>query len=126
MATGCFAYTAFVIDAFAGRIVGWECSTSQAHRVRGVAPSARPPPSGPATGQPLQNKTIHHSDSEYVEMPVFPGFLTRTPMDPSGCWCQAAPGHPDPHFRLTTCVFPRICRLPGAPGEAPRLADGVT
>ena len=24
-----FCYTAFVIDAFAGRIVGWECSTSK-------------------------------------------------------------------------------------------------
>jgi len=29
MATGCFAYTAFVIDAYANRIVGWECSTSK-------------------------------------------------------------------------------------------------
>lgn len=29
MATGCFAYTAFVIDAYANRIVGWECATSK-------------------------------------------------------------------------------------------------
>jgi putative transposase len=29
MATGSFAYTAFVIDAYADRIVGWECSTSK-------------------------------------------------------------------------------------------------
>jgi putative transposase len=29
MATGNFAYTAFVIDAYANRIVGWECSTSK-------------------------------------------------------------------------------------------------
>jgi hypothetical protein len=29
LAAGTFAYTAFVIDAFAGRIVGWECSTSK-------------------------------------------------------------------------------------------------
>jgi putative transposase len=29
MATGCFGYTAFVIDAYANRIVGWECSTSK-------------------------------------------------------------------------------------------------
>jgi putative transposase len=29
LATGCFAYTAFVIDAYANRIVGWECSTSK-------------------------------------------------------------------------------------------------
>ena len=29
MSTGVFAYTAFVIDAYAGTIVGWECSTSK-------------------------------------------------------------------------------------------------
>jgi putative transposase len=29
MASGCFAYTAFVIDAYANRIVGWECSTTK-------------------------------------------------------------------------------------------------
>ena len=29
MSTGVFAYTAFVIDAYAGMIVGWECSTSK-------------------------------------------------------------------------------------------------
>lgn len=29
---GSFAYTAFVIDAFAGRIVGWECSRSKTDR----------------------------------------------------------------------------------------------
>ena len=27
-----FAYTAFVIDAFANRILGWECSTSKQTR----------------------------------------------------------------------------------------------
>lgn len=29
LATGMFVYTAFVIDAYAGRILGWECSTSK-------------------------------------------------------------------------------------------------
>jgi putative transposase len=29
LASGAFVYTAFVIDAFAGRILGWECSTSK-------------------------------------------------------------------------------------------------
>lgn len=29
LAVGGFAYTALVIDAFAGLIVGWECSTSK-------------------------------------------------------------------------------------------------
>ena len=29
---GCFSYTAFVIAAYAGRILGWECSTSKETR----------------------------------------------------------------------------------------------
>ena len=44
-----FAYTAFVIDAFANRILGWECSTSK--QTRFVEPrSAKPllPGSGKA------------------------------------------------------------------------------
>jgi putative transposase len=32
LAGGMFAYTAFVIDAFANRILGWECSTSKQTR----------------------------------------------------------------------------------------------
>jgi hypothetical protein len=32
LVTGVFVYTAFVIDAFAGRIVGWECSASKHDR----------------------------------------------------------------------------------------------
>jgi hypothetical protein len=34
MASGCFAYTAFAIDALANRIVGWESRHLQAHPVR--------------------------------------------------------------------------------------------
>jgi hypothetical protein len=34
LATGAFADTAFVINPYAGRIVGWECSTSK-HTFRG-------------------------------------------------------------------------------------------
>ncbi len=64
-----WVYTAFVIDAFAGRILGWECSTSK-HAdfvVRAVdqtvALRAR-------QGNPLQGNTIHHSDagSQYVAL----------------------------------------------------------
>ena len=65
LATGAFAYTAFVIDAYAGRIVGWECSTSKHTRFverairQAVALRLR-------DGKPLQNKgnrAIHHSDA---------------------------------------------------------------
>jgi putative transposase len=67
-----FAYTAFVIDAYAGRIMGWECSTSK-HTAfverairQAVALRLR-------DGKPPQNKgsrTIHHSDagSQYTSV----------------------------------------------------------
>jgi len=72
LATGAFAYTAFVIDAYAGRIVGWECSTSKHTRFverairQAVALRLR-------DGKPLQNKgnrAIHHSDagSQYTSV----------------------------------------------------------
>jgi putative transposase len=69
LATGAFAYTAFVIDAYAGMIVGWECSTSK-HTTfveraiqQAVALRLR-------DGKPLQNKAIHHSDagSQYTSV----------------------------------------------------------
>ena len=62
MSTGVFAYTAFVIDAFAGTIVGWECSTSKAtafveRAIRQAADKRR------REGHPLPGSTIHHSDA---------------------------------------------------------------
>jgi len=62
MSTGVFAYTAFVIDAFAGTIVGWECSTSKVtvfveRAIRQAADKRR------REGNPLQGSTIHHSDA---------------------------------------------------------------
>ena len=44
--TGVFAYVAFVIDAYAGAIVGWECSTSRP--VRGVRDPSRRRATSPA------------------------------------------------------------------------------
>ena len=62
MRSGVFAYTAFVIDAFAGTIVGWECSTSKVtafveSAIRQGADQRR------REGHPLQGNTIHHSDA---------------------------------------------------------------
>jgi putative transposase len=69
MSTGVFAYTAFVIDAFAGTIVGWECSTSKVtvfveRAIRQAADKRR------REGNPLQGSTIHHSDagSQYTSV----------------------------------------------------------
>jgi putative transposase len=64
-----FCYTAFVIDAFAGLIVGWECSTSKhtafVERAIRQAVALRL-----QDGKPLQNKAIHHSDagSQYTSV----------------------------------------------------------
>jgi transposase InsO family protein len=62
LAGGGFGYTAFVIDAFAGCIPGWECSGSK-HTAfvesairQAVALRAR-------QGHPLAGGTIHHSDA---------------------------------------------------------------
>jgi putative transposase len=69
MATGSFAYTAFVIDAYANTICGWECSTSKetvfiesAIRQTATARSRE--------GTPLDGTTIHHSDagSQYTSV----------------------------------------------------------
>lgn len=67
--TGGFAYTAFVIDAFAGTIVGWECSWSKeatfVQRAVAQAASMRL-----RQGNPLTGNVIHHSDagSQYTSV----------------------------------------------------------
>ena len=61
--TGGFVYTAFVIDAFAGTICGWECSASKsaAFVLRAIAQAAahlRASSGGLAAGP-----VLHHSDA---------------------------------------------------------------
>ncbi|MGV9711062.1 IS3 family transposase [Gordonia sp. NPDC003424] len=69
LANGTHVYTAFVIDAFAGRIVGWECSASKTDRfvrdaIRQAAQLRQ------KEGNPLSGNTIHHSDagSQYTSV----------------------------------------------------------
>ena len=66
---GAFCYTAFVIDAYAGLIAGWECSTSKhtSFVERAIAQAAA---FRARQGNPLQNKAIHHSDagSQYTSV----------------------------------------------------------
>jgi putative transposase len=62
LATGVFVYTAFVIDAYAGRILGWECSTSKSaafveSAIRQAA-TVRD-----REGNSMVGNTIHHSDA---------------------------------------------------------------
>lgn len=69
MAGGWFSYTAFVIDAYADRIVGWECSTSKETAL--VEAAIRQAADFRAReGTPLDGSTIHHSDagSQYTSV----------------------------------------------------------
>jgi putative transposase len=68
MTTGCFAYTAFVIDAYANRIVGWECSTSK-HTSFVESAIRQAATLRIREGHPL-NGIIHHSDagSQYTSV----------------------------------------------------------
>jgi putative transposase len=68
MAAGCFAYTAFVIDAYANRIVGWECSTSK-HTSFVESAIRQAAALRIREGHPLDG-IIHHSDagSQYTSI----------------------------------------------------------
>jgi putative transposase len=62
LSSGVFVYTAFAIDAYAGRIVGWTCSASKEDRfVRRAIRHAAQLRSN--EGNPLLGNTIHHSDA---------------------------------------------------------------
>jgi transposase InsO family protein len=69
LAGGRFAYTAFVIDAFAGLIPGWECSLSK--ETAFVESAIRQATAYRARqGQPVTSGAIHHSDagSQYTSV----------------------------------------------------------
>jgi len=62
LAGGRFAYTAFVLDAFAGLIPGWECSLSkQAALVESAIRQAAEYRA--RQGHPITGDAIHHSDA---------------------------------------------------------------
>ena len=69
LASGVFVYVAFVIDAFAGRIVGWECAATKTDRfvrtaIRHAAQLRE------REGNAMSGNTIHHSDagSQYTSV----------------------------------------------------------
>jgi putative transposase len=66
---GGFGYTAFVIDAFAGLIAGWECSLSKetAFVERAIRQAAA---WRARQGHPISGPAVHHSD--YAEVGVKP------------------------------------------------------
>ncbi|ADU00692.1 transposase [Mycolicibacterium gilvum Spyr1] len=69
LASGVFVYTAFAIDAYAGRIVGWTCSAgkSDAFVRQAIRHAAQLRLN---EGNPLSGNTIHHSDagSQYTSL----------------------------------------------------------
>jgi putative transposase len=69
LVTGLFVYTAFVIDAYASRIVGWECSTSK-HTAFVESAIRQAAALRTRQGNPLLGSTIHHSDagSQYTSV----------------------------------------------------------
>lgn len=68
---GGFGYTAFVIDAFAGLIAGWECSLSKqtAFVEKAIRQAAA---LRPRQGHPISGTAIHHSDagSQAIYLPA--------------------------------------------------------
>lgn len=69
LATGVFVYTAFAVDAFAGRIVGWQCSVSKHTAFVGSA-IRQAANLRWMDGNPLTGSTIHHADagSQYTSV----------------------------------------------------------
>lgn len=57
-----FGYTAFVIDAFAGLIVGWECSLTK-HTTFVESALRQATARRRREGHPLTGDTVHHSDA---------------------------------------------------------------
>lgn len=69
LVTGVFVYTVLVIDACAGRILGWECSTTK--HTRFVESAIRQAAAlRTREGHPLVGLTVHHSDagSQYTSV----------------------------------------------------------
>jgi putative transposase len=64
--TGGFAYTAFVIDAFAGTIAGWECSASASAAFVQKAIAQASAHLRASSGGLLDGQIIHHSDAGSV------------------------------------------------------------
>ncbi len=85
LASGGFVYTAFVVDAYAGRIVGWECSTSK--RTAFVESAIRQAAAlRVRQGRAWTGFTIHHSDagSQYTSVKVVE-ILMLSGLRPSIC-----------------------------------------
>ena len=105
-----FVYVAFVIDAYARRIVGWRVSrTAHASFVLDALEQAL------HERRPVHRGGLVHHSRQSIDQGQFLGGLTLTAMDrsvklaPQGARCGLT------RTPIDRCVFPRTCRPPGTP-----------
>jgi len=113
LASGAKAYTALVIDAFAGTITGWDCSTSKAtvfiqRALRQAGQFRR------IQGHPLQGTTIHHSDagSQYTSVRFAETLLLEGLVPSIGTVGDA---YDNALAETTIGLFKAECYRPGSP-----------
>jgi len=113
LASGTKAYTAFVIDAFAGTITGWDCSTSKAtvfieRALRQAGQFRR------NQGNPLRGNTIHHSDagSQYTSVHFAETLLIEGLVPSIG---TVADAYDNALAETTIGLFKTECFRPGSP-----------
>ena len=120
---GGFGYTAFVIDAFAGLIAGWECSLSKETALverairQAAALRAR-------QGHPISGAAIHHSDagSQYTSL-RFAQTLMLAGL--SGSVGSVGDAYDNALAETTIGLYKTECVRPGSPfrnGPIPTLA----
>jgi transposase InsO family protein len=112
-------YLCAVKDVYSGRIVGYSMDSRMKSSLAVAALENAVRARGPAG-------TVVHSDSETVRTGIPGRSLTRTVMDAAGCWCRVRPGVLDSHSDRQLLSFPGSVSPRGVPGEALRLAAGVT
>lgn len=89
LVTGAFCYVAFVIDAYAGMIIGWKASGSK--ETRFVESVIRPPPALGSRQGHTTDGAIHHSDGSQ---------RLREPISVVGSWLDSVESGEGRHERV--------------------------
>ncbi|MGX4695237.1 IS3 family transposase [Streptomyces sp. JNUCC 63] len=110
-----WVYVAFVLDVFSRTIVGWQV----AHHMRTELPLDALEMALWRRRIKKDSGLVHHSDSEYVECWMSPGFLARTATDARGYRCRDAPRPPDPHSDRPRCPSSDLSVARGIPARHP-------
>ncbi len=113
LAGGEFLYLATVLDCFSRKVVGWSIAD---HMRTGLVADALQMAASTRGGL---DGAVYHSDSEYVECWMSPGFLARTATDARGYRCRDAPRPPDPHSDRPRCPSSDLSVARGIPARHP-------